>query len=781
MAKKKGSELGAVVLVLFGGVAWVVIQYGRELLILGGVALAIWIAFKIFGSSTEAPRPPNRRSGPAYTPSRKAVVPYEPQPAAVVRTMSTNGDDYWRETTLGGRRLGGWIYSGKDLAAACGRGVEPALVDVSLPIDRSVQDCGVRRLDYWPSYSAASPQARAAYLHWLNTGRQDPQADIGYVFLYFYGLERRALHDAENSQAAKSELPAIKQELERLKAIYKANRAFQRYAGSLLELLNYRSVDDRLYNREPPPLLNGRELTLPHRIALAQCAKDNKPLPDRWAYTWFVSDPTTYLRSAAIRCPGEFRRLFTWKYQEMYGQGISLPQNRTMLKLERRPASATFGGGNTVHTLQFTLPDVSVLTSPVRKLQEVADACYALLDPYSRFISKNLVMANTFDAIVELPYMLWPDEARKPIEQARQLIERAGKPLAIPFAKLRTWFPDWQLINKSKLLAFCRALGEGGLGMEPDPRFGGALPSEQTNVALFADDNASAKTVPDGRYSAAALMLHLGTAVASADGRASDIEKAILRRRLEESLHLSESERRRLQARLRLMLLEPPKLTGLKQRVEVLDLAQKEAIGDFLTLIALADVQVTPGEIATLEKTFKVLRLDPKTVYAKLHLAATEPVTVKPGTNGPVDYAIPRPPKEEKSTGIRLDPSRIAALQADSERVAMILGAIFAPGMLAPEPEPEVGAKIVPTEPAQPQEPLLLGLDMRDSALVRTLLTRAHWARVELEELAADRGLMLDGALERLNDAAFEKFDKPLMEGTDPIDINPAIVHEVLQ
>ena len=40
-------------------------------------------------------------------------------------------------------------------------------------------------MGYWPSYSSISPEARAAYLGWLSTGKSDPQADIGYVFLYF--------------------------------------------------------------------------------------------------------------------------------------------------------------------------------------------------------------------------------------------------------------------------------------------------------------------------------------------------------------------------------------------------------------------------------------------------------------------------------------------------------------------------------------------------------------------------------------------------------------------
>jgi len=50
-------------------------------------------------------------------------------------------------------------------------------------------------MDYWPSYCEVSPRARAAYLRWLEDGRRDESTYIGYVFLFFYGLERRLLGD----------------------------------------------------------------------------------------------------------------------------------------------------------------------------------------------------------------------------------------------------------------------------------------------------------------------------------------------------------------------------------------------------------------------------------------------------------------------------------------------------------------------------------------------------------------------------------------------------------
>jgi hypothetical protein len=52
------------------------------------------------------------------------------------------------------------------------------------------------------------------------------------------------------------------------------------------------------------------------------------------------------------------------------------------------------------------------------------------------------------------------------------------------------------------------------------------------------------------------------------------------------------------------------------------------------------------------------------------------------------------------------------------------------------------------------------------------MLSRPSWTRHELEDAAADLDLMLDGALEQINEAALDAFDVAFCEGTDPVEIN---------
>jgi len=776
VARKKTLDGGLLVLALvIGGLVSIWNQYGDLLLVIGGIGLVVWLVRQALSLSD---------SGHSSTVDRATLESHVARmsistPGSRKRslsTQSTDGDRYWIGVEQGGD-LGGWIYAGTGLASVDGERPEPALIDLELPLDASGPDCTFRALDYWPSYAGASPRARAAYQDWLRTGRKNPDADLGYVFLYFYGLERRVLHDTKTSSAARGETPLLQSEIERLLTIYTASGSFQSYAGSLLDLLRANSVKSGLYRESPPPLRGSGELTFEHRLALAQCAADGSALPAEWAHVWFLGDPTTTLRTPARRCPEEFRRLFLLAYRETFDPGMSLPRNRTKLKLERRPASSTFGYRHCEDTVTLDLPDVSVLTGPVKKLQALADTCCDRLDPYSRFIRNDRSLAETFDALAELPLVLWPEASRRPLEDARETIERSGEPVTLPFERLRASLPKWEETNRRKLRALYRVLGEAGLGMEPDVRFGGDVPTADSAVVLFLVPAAATAVAPSPRYLAAALTAQLAVAVALADGSFSAAEKSQLARHLQEGLGLNEAERWRLQARLQLLLLVPPKLTGLKSRIDKLLASERETIGNFLVEVALAESDVGPEEVKALEKTYRLLGLDPKLVYSRIHVAATEPVTVRPALAAEVGYRIPRRLDADQGAGVRLDPGKVAALQADSERVALLLGSIFAPD--TPDRDPDPAPPPLDADPAEPQMPGFFGLDADDSALVRTLLTRSQWSREELEELAADRGLMLDGALERLNDASFEKYDKALLEGEDPVEVSQEIAREI--
>jgi len=82
---------------------------------------------------------------------------------------------------------------------------EPSLIDTSLKVNSYSPDYNGENMGYWPSYQNISSSSRAAYIEWLAGDRSDPDAYIGYVFLYFYGIERRILVDGEKGLVSEEE------------------------------------------------------------------------------------------------------------------------------------------------------------------------------------------------------------------------------------------------------------------------------------------------------------------------------------------------------------------------------------------------------------------------------------------------------------------------------------------------------------------------------------------------------------------------------------------------
>jgi uncharacterized tellurite resistance protein B-like protein len=313
-----------------------------------------------------------------------------------------------------------------------------------------------------------------------------------------------------------------------------------------------------------------------------------------------------------------------------------------------------------------------------------------------------------------------------------------------------------------------------GLGMEPDLRFGGSLPALESRVVLFADDTASATSEASPRYLAAALTVQLAVAVAGADGTIADAERSLMVSHIHGALGLTESERRRLTALLHRAANEPPKLATLKRQVSALGAEGREVVGDFLVAIARADARVTPEEIQALQSSFEMLGLDADRLFAKVH-AAEVAGKAPAAASGPRIYMIPRAPSSAQQgspRGIALDRAKVSQLQAETDRLGKVLQSVFA----EPEPdeaEPPGGAA---ESDARPGTPALLGLDPASSSFLQTLLARPRWSRSELTALARERGLPLDGVLERLNEATLDTLETHLFEDGDPIVLNPEAI-----
>lgn len=805
MAKKSGGGAG---LVLIGGVIALLATVPKEVWIILAVVGAIGAVLYFIGKSKKdapVPAPQARETWTAppapapvwtHTDSGRAAASAQ-EPVSVYSgtpTQSRNrlpaapvgyGAAIWippgQSATVAGISIpGGMVYVGTTLRNPSGR-PDPALIDPSKKVATRGDYTDRNLMGYWPSYSEIPPEARHAYLQWLAGGRNDPMADIGYVFLFLYGLERRAIvdgsGDGDEAKTAEADNPAIAQEVRRLLSIYgDRNGSFKRYANDFLTVVDLASFTDKLYSKPVPEFTGGHELPLYLRLALGQCAVDKVPVPAALALAWVRMDPNIYLRTPATRCPEQFERLFQQKYVEMLNDGLVLIKNKTKLKFVYRAASSGLHEYGEIKLTFGEIPDVAVLTGPVKKLQEVAEAATTELDGYSRLLGRSPGAAKSLEGLLTLPPTLWGSDARQKLDALLARMPRGGM-VNMKLQELASSLGEAQILERNLVISLARALEAVHVGMEPDVLSGAKTPKAEDTVVLFSV--AVGETVSRGgaTYQAAALTLQLATAVALADGDIGAEELRHLRQQIEGWTHLTPAHQQRLRAHMRHLLDTPPSLTVLKKKLEPLATPAKEAIAKFMSVIAQADGNVSPVEIKMLEKVYKALGVDPQKVFSDVHAVAAAAPGGKRAIPAP---GVALPDQKLASPGFQLDAARVAALQQDTDKVSVLLANIFteeATEAAAPQQNPVMTPEPEEEEAEAPYG--LKGLDGAHTSFVNQLISRPEWTREELLDLASDLDLMLDGALERINEAAFDAHDGPLTEGDDPITINRDILEKV--
>jgi uncharacterized tellurite resistance protein B-like protein len=659
---------------------------------------------------------------------------------------------------------GGLIYVGHGLKAANEYSVEPALIDPSLTVDMQSPDHAGESMSYWPSYDQISPRCRGAYLIWLADGRRARAAYIGYVFLFLYGLERRIFCDIGPRSGFEDEIESIRDETEQLLAIYSENGSFNRYASRFLSALAFlRGIEtDRL-----PRLPNSRdnELPLALKAGLGKLVEAGQPIPPDWAHAWVKHDREIPLRTPARRCPDLFSALFAHLYRQRFGNGMILKPNKTLLEPHYWPASPSLRGIELA--LETKLCDVTALKRPRNALSEIADEATALLDPYSRQLAKGPHMDGSLEVIALLPNVLVDETQFPAIRELRDavtayLTDAAQSAVPMSFFVEHLSLGNGESLAKKDYVLLAQILEKIDIGMAPDARFDGVKAKPSDHLVLFTLGERS-PTAPSPAYNASATMIRLATMVSTADGIVAEDERRALDMHIDGHQILSSGERTRLHAYKEWMLTHDEGTAGLKAQLEVMSASQVESVGEYLITIAAADGHIDREEIKMLEKLYKRLGLDPSRVVPALHSVSSEPVTVRP-TSPQRGYAIPIS-GEESNTGEKRDRNSpetldLAVLErklADTKRVSALLGGIFS----------EQKDNATSDKPPSTTLKTIGNLDRSHSGILTAFGAKDTWDRRELEALAKQQGLLLDGALDRINEAAFDKCDAPCIDEDD--------------
>lgn len=449
---------------------------------------------------------------------------------------------------------GGMIYLGTEMRNAY-QEADPCIIDPAAPVLSAGDDAESGDLGYWPNYSKISPERRHGYLKWLNAGRRDLHVNIGYVFMFFYGLERRAISEREAMLASPGEREAIIEEVEQLVHIYRSGASFESYAESFL--LYLRSLDPtwRAYNDEPGSHQGHGVVPASIALALGQLAADSLPLPASWALRWARGASNISKRTPAIRCAAQFDVLFAERYQQQYPKGYMLGINKTPLRISHYLASSAYRG-QAVSLVAENIPDVTMLVRHIGKLQKLVDACTADLDAYSRALARAANNPLALATTMLLPQLLWPEHIQAALAEIKTSIATDFQliPVENILARLALKSP----YNKDDLAAASTALASVGIAAEPPIPVAHKDSGGGAKVCLFEAPLGQANTPRPPAYEAAKVTLALASVIATADGTTTPPNTDHLLAQVASWPGLTPAHQQHLRAYLHVVLDQPP-------------------------------------------------------------------------------------------------------------------------------------------------------------------------------------------------------------------------------
>jgi uncharacterized tellurite resistance protein B-like protein len=673
------------------------------------------------------------------------------------------------------------VYASSGKHGSYGWATDPSEILLNADVRRprgSVPDIG-----YWPWYSRIEPEHRFLYLDWLANGKSSLPPAEGLLFLYFYGIERRLLVDEQDTEWALREVVRLRK-LDEPREGTRDGRSFRLYSSALLwfevarapELFNERAFGTVCDLTEA-----WNEATMP--APLSWLARHNRPLSGDLALRVARLNPRSVQSVVTKRVSEQFGDLFRKRYTEKFGAGLELKVSKRPRRHTYRPAS----GG--LEEATCTIGDPTGIPSQFEPLADLWNQCVEDLRGLSR------VAAGVDGTLTVQAWEAMPVELREgvdhPLAHAIQSIVASARQSDIKDNQHATLVSAGALgaaigieqrpkLTASQSRRVADTIQHAGFAIEPDTRMTARSYAWNDCVAVFLPSDT---VLSDrSRYLGAACFLQLGLTIAEADGFVDPEELRRVSENIDAVFQLPASEMQRLNALRAVLLSSGADLGAVAKRLETLLApdARRQA-GRLLVAIAAASGNIDRKELTALRRCFRALGLPPEqldeTVAQMVPQVGTDFVTVAAGQSGVGGESIP------PRNALRLNREAISVILAETREVATLLATAMREESESEQPASE-GTAVVVTADRVSAEPMASpagaaadpGLPARYAPFLSALQVRSRWNRAEAVALAREHRVMLDGAIEAINEWALESGGTPLVDEVDGellVDLGP--------
>ncbi|MCL2723602.1 MAG: TerB N-terminal domain-containing protein [Polyangiaceae bacterium] len=644
-------------------------------------------------------------------------------------------------------------------------GADASTIITSLPVGDASR---AAPLPYWPSYAEADPDQRARYLDWMARGRVDREIEIGYVFIFFYGLEWRALREGVDVDVAVEQVEQL------LEFHGRQSVSFRGYASAFITFAAVRAfnaIDESSLERMLGKLANDSQSAM--AFVLAWYAERRRPLPARYACAAVAAMDDAKGGVVVQRSRKELEDLFSTRYREKFADGIVLETAKRPLVVDYRAASATWWRAG--HKLSVSIPNVLGRRAQFKPLVGIWNQCIDELRRASALKGKNagILTAQAWAALPPELRAQYDHPDRDRWDTAVATSPRLANSHLVKVASLAklVGVVANEKVTAAELRKVAETAADLGYAVEPDARVlrSGARTGDEVLVWRTQDT-----TCPDPMlYASVYTMTTLAMVVAMADGVLQDEEVRVVSSMLGTMFALDEGMQRRLAALVQLLARQPARAAALTKKLRTTrsrdDLAK---VGRVLVAVAAADGVIAEEERKALRGLYKALGLSVSDLDAAIacsgaRLASDDVVEIRPAAPSTAGEKIP--PLATNGDSVAIDHAAVEAILADTRDVAAILAGVL-DGDEDDEPMSAVISVPAPTAaPAASARIVTMAarLDVRYHAVLEDLLGKATWSKDEIRALATRRNLMPGAILETINAWSDETFGDFLIDDAE--------------
>jgi len=647
-----------------------------------------------------------------------------------------------------------------------GWGCEPSAICRSQEVAKRATS--MEDLPYFPNYESINPNQRATYLDWLARGRRDDDPDLlptGYLFLFFYGIERRVLWDGDRD-------PVLWNEVLGLLQIYGLSRKSWSVASYFGDFLHYTAyaMGPEQYAGVCLSLLEsqGKRLSETARaFALANHVRMERPVD--WNLAHLVAmNLEESRRSVVTERTGEaFKSMFRKRFEESYPTGLVLKTSKRNQRVHYRCGNSTLGSGTQMSTPRTSgvwppgfvmdVPGVMVVPSQFKKLSMIWNQCIEDLSGYSRAVTrlasaKSVSNQDRMAAYLALPLAIRKEHRHPLIEEFDQVLQACPEIDGIRFVPVSVLaillgFAERPNLTGSQCDDVTTAVESLGFTLAPHP---GLLNfplgwSQEVGVARCA-----ASPVDEAKLGGLLRLLFLAVLVASADGEVDETELQVFHRASDVQ---DEFSRIQIAATEAALLRDTQVAARLLPKIAK-SVPRAERMGVFKLLVHIAgcDDVISSDENRLLRKIAKAFELGDNALDDVLtDDSAFQTITVACGRAGTRGEAIPQRPGATAVPVFSLDMERIAALTKETAEVVSILSKALADEGGHDEPVAATALVVAPDELTPSCPEWAESLDVRYQLALVEILALPMDGPLDMAAVSKRHHLMQEDLVDGLN------------------------------